>query len=177
MKAIFDLFGVLLFFGTYWYTRNIYTATLVAMGATVAQVLYTLVRYRTVDKLQWLGLALIIIFGGATLVFRDAHFIMWKPTVLYSIIGISLFFSERLLGRNGIRVLLDGQLTLPDRVWTQLCSAWSGFFLVLALLNLIVAYHFSEAVWVNFKLFGGLGLTVLFVILQGFFVLRHIREK
>ena len=176
MKFISDLFGVLLFFGTYWYTHDIFTATAAAIIATVVQVSYAWVRYRHVDRMQWVGLVLITLLGGATLFFRNKQFIMWKPTVLYALMAIALFISEY-TGRNGVRMLLQAQITLPDRIWRNVCYAWAVFFFVLALLNLIVAYNFSEAVWVNFKLFGGLILMMLFIIVQGIIIARYTQEK
>jgi intracellular septation protein len=176
MKFLIDLFSVLLFFGTYWYTHNVFTATAVAIVATVVQVTYMWLRYRHVDTMQWFVLAIVVLLGGATLLFQDKHFIMWKPTVLYTIMGIGLFISER-LGRNGIRAILKAQIELPEKVWSRLCYAWATFFLVMAILNLIIAYRCSEAVWVNFKLFGGLVLMVVFVIGQSIVLSRYIQEK
>jgi len=175
MKFLSDLFPVLLFFGAYSISRNIYLATTVAIAATVAQVAYSWIRHRKVDTMLWVSLGLISVLGGATLLFHNKHFIMWKPTVLYWIMGGGLLVSEW-MGKNGIRAMIGKQIRLPDPVWRKLCYAWSTFFLVMGSLNLYVAYHYDENVWVNFKLFGVLGLLVAFAIAQSLALAKYIEE-
>lgn len=176
MKFLSDLFPILLFFVTYWLTRNMYLATGVAIVTTAAQVGYAWFKHRKVDTLQWISLGLIVVLGGATLLLHDKHFIMWKPTVLYWIMGGGLLISE-LAGKNGLKALMGQQLELPVPAWRKLTLAWTSFFAGMGALNLFVAYRFSEEIWVNFKLFGGLGLMVLFVIAQSLFLAKYVEEK
>jgi intracellular septation protein len=166
---------VLLFFGAYSINHNIYLATTVAIAASVIQVAYVWIRHRKVDTMLWVSLGLIVVFGGATLLFHNKHFIMWKPTVLYWLMGGALIIGE-FLGKNGIRAMIGHQIQLPDTVWRRLCYAWASFFLLMGVINLYVAYNFSENVWVNFKLFGILGLLLLFGIGQSLAIAKYIKE-
>ncbi|HJU49418.1 MAG TPA: septation protein A [Pseudogulbenkiania sp.] len=176
MKFLSDLFPVLLFFGAYWFSRDMFVATSVAIAATVLQVASAWLRHRKVEIMQWVSLGLIVVLGGATLLLHDKHFIMWKPTVLYWIMGMGLLIGE-LAGKNGIRALVGQQMELPAAVWRKLNYAWVAFFALMGALNLFVAYRFSENVWVNFKLFGGLGLMFAFVIVQSLFLSKYLEEK
>lgn len=176
MKFFTDLFPVVLFFATYWLSRDMFIATGVAIAATTLLVGWTWLRHRKVDTMQWVSLGLIVVLGGATLLLHDKHFIMWKPTVLYWVMGAGLLISD-FLGKNGLKLMMGQQLQLPAPVWRKLTWAWAGFFAFMGALNLFVAYRFSEDVWVNFKLFGGLGLMLAFVIAQSLFLAKYIEEK
>ncbi len=175
MKFLFDLFPVILFFAAFYVTRDIYTATAVAMAATVAQVAFSWFKHRQVDTLQWVSLGLIVVLGGATLLLHDKAFIMWKPTVLYWVMGAGLLISQW-LGKQPLKALMGKQLTLPEPVWKRLVLAWVAFFAGMGVLNLYVAFTFSEEVWVNFKLFGGMGLMLLFVIGQSIVLSRYMED-
>lgn len=175
MKFLTDLFPVVLFFACYWLSKDMFLATGIAIAATVVTVALSWFRYRKVDTMQWVSLGLIVVMGGATLLLHDKHFIMWKPTVLYWLMGGGLLFGQ-LSGRFGMKSLMGSQLQLPAAVWKRLNYAWAGFFAALGAINLFVAYHFSEATWVNFKLFGGFGLMIGFVIAQSIYLSKYIEE-
>ena len=175
MKLLVDFFPILLFFVVFK-TMGIYAATAVAIIATVAQIAWLRWRNGRVEPLQWLSLGVIVVFGGATLIAQDETFIKWKPTVLYWLMGGGLIIAEYVFKRNGIRAVMGAQLELPDHAWRQLLHAWAGFFAVMGVINLWVAYHFDTDTWVNFKLFGGLGLMVLFVLGQAVYLSRHIKQ-
>ena len=200
MKILFDLLPVILFFGAYKYAgaheaaafefasswlgagiapgqAPILIATAVAIAATFAQIGWVGLRHRKVDKMLWVSLAIIVVFGGATLFFHNPTFIKWKPTALYWLFGAVLAGSALLLRRNLIRSMLEAQIRLPDAVWGRLNLAWALFFVAMGILNLYVAYSFSEEAWVNFKLFGGMGLMLAFVLAQGYYLSRHIQEE
>jgi len=121
--------------------------------------------------------AIIVVFGGATLWLHDETFIKWKPTVLYWLFGVSLIGAQLLFGRNLIRAMLGGQVVLPDAAWRKLNWSWVGFFAFMGAANLYVAYNYSTDTWVNFKLFGGMGLMLVFVVLQALFLSRYMQEK
>jgi intracellular septation protein len=176
MKFLFDLFPVILFFAAYKFT-DIYVATGVAIVATLAQVGWVHFRHGKVDKMLWVSLGLIVVFGGMTLLLRDPTFIKWKPTILYWLFAAVLLGSALLLRKNLIRAMLEQQVTLPEPVWGRLNLAWIGFFACMGVLNIYVAYNFSEADWVNFKLFGGMGLMLAFVVAQGLLLAKYIEEK
>ncbi len=173
MKFLIDFFPILLFFAAYK-LFDIYVATAVAMVATLGQIAWLRLKTGRVEPMQWLSLGVIVLFGGATLLAHDETFIKWKPTVLYALMASALWGGWCLARRNFIRTLMQGQLSLPDPVWQHLMHAWAGFFTFMAVLNLWVAYQFDTDTWVNFKLFGGLGLMVLFVIGQALYLGRHI---
>ncbi|MFZ9664455.1 MAG: septation protein A [Limnohabitans sp.] len=175
MKLLVDFFPILLFFLVFK-TLGIYAATAVAIVATVAQIAWLRWRNGRVEAMQWLSLGVIVVFGGATLVAQDDTFIKWKPTVLYWLMGGGLLVAEYVFKRNGIRALMGSQLELPDNVWRHLLHAWAGFFSVMGVINLWVAYHFDTDTWVNFKLFGGLGLMVLFVLVQAVYLSKHMKQ-
>jgi len=176
MKFLFDLFPVLLFFVAFK-LYDIYVATAVAIGASFAQVGWLKLRGRKVEPMLWASLAIIAVFGGATLALQDETFIKWKPTVLYWLFAAVLAGGELLAGRNLLRALLGAQLDLPDAAWRRLNLSWIGFFAFMGAANLAVAYNFSTDAWVNFKLFGGIGLMLLFVLAQGLFLAKYVQEK
>ena len=174
MKFLFDLFPVLLFFAAFK-MADIYVATAVAIGATFLQIGLLALLRKKIDTMLWVSLGIIVVFGGATLVLRDETFIKWKPTVIYWIFGIALA-SAQLLRRNLIRSMLGAQMRLPDKVWRNLNWSWVAFFAFMGAANLLVAFNFSTDQWVNFKLFGGTGLMLLFVVAQAMFLARHLEE-
>ena len=173
MKFLFDIFPLILFFAAFK-MYDIYVATAVAMGATVAQIGWLWLRGRKIDKILWVSLGLITLFGGATLIFRDDTFIKWKPTVLYWLFAGVLAVAAVAFRKNLIRSMMQKQVTLPDEVWTRLLMSWIGFFAVMGVLNIYVAYNFSEAFWVNFKVFGLLGLTIVFMLAQSFWLFAKL---
>ena len=205
MKVLFDLFPVILFFLAYTGAKRvpetaaavvssllsglgaagavaadqapILLATTVAIVATFGQVGWVLLRGRKVDNMLWISLAIIVVMGGATLLLRDPTFIKWKPTVLYWSFAAVLLGSDLVLKKNVIRTMMQEQLSLPDPVWRRLNLSWVVFFAVMGTANLYVAYNYSESAWVNFKLFGGIGLMVAFVILQGLMLSRFIESE
>lgn len=200
MKFLFDLFPVILFFvafkiaganesiaydfATRWLGGGIASsqapiliATAVAIIATFGQIAIVWLRHRKVDTMLWVSLAIIAVFGGATLYLHDETFIKWKPTVLYWVFGLTLLVSARLFKKNLIRALMKEQIELPNAVWGRLNTSWIAFFALMGCANLFVAFNFSTDTWVNFKLFGGMGLMLVFVLVQGVMLSKYIEEK
>jgi intracellular septation protein len=205
MKLLLDFLPILLFFGTFKYTENhrewaaafatenfgfmvaggqvgpteapVMLATIVVIIASLAQVVWLKARGQKVDLMLWISLALVVVLGGLTVWLKSETFIKWKPTGLYWAMGLSILVSQYLFGRNLLKVMLGQQLTLPDPVWLRLAWAWIGFFAAMGLINLWVAYNFSTDTWVNFKLFGGIGLMLLFTLAQGLYISRHLPEE
>ena len=175
MKFLFDLLPVILFFAAFK-SAGIYVATGVAIAATFLQIGWVWMKHRKVDTMLWVSLAVVTVFGGATLWLHDETFIKWKPTVLYWLFGASLLVAS-ILGKNLIRALMEEQVKLPDPVWRQLNAAWVGFFTLMGFANLFVAYRFPTETWVNFKLFGGMGAMLVFVLLQGLFLSKFMDEE
>ena len=173
-KLLFDLFPIILFFVAFK-LADIYVATGVAIVASIAQIAWLKLRGQRVEVMQWISLAIIVVFGGLTLLLHDEAFIKWKPTILYWAFA-SILIGGRLAGRNLLRSVMGAQLNLPTPVWDRLGWLWTGFFAAMGATNLAVAYGFDTETWVNFKLFGTLVLTVIFVIGQGVYLSRHIKE-
>ena len=204
MKLLFDLFPVILFFAAYklgtafpqdaarlatdWLgalvvsggvseaQAPILIATAVAIVASVAQVGWLLARGRRVEPMLWVSVCVIVVFGGATIWLNDETFIKWKPSILYLLFAGALVAGRLFWHRNFVRTVLGEQVDLPEPVWERLLWVWSGFFAFLAAANLFVAYRFSTDTWVNFKLFGLMGLTLAFVLGVGVWLSRHMKE-
>jgi intracellular septation protein len=176
MKFLFDLFPVILFFIAFKFA-GIYAATAVAIAATFGQVAWLKMRGKKVDTMLWVSLGIIVVFGGATLLLHDETFIKWKPTVLYWMFALSLGVSQLVFRRNLMRSIMGAQLQLPEAAWSRLLWSWTGFFAVMGVLNLYIAFHFSTEDWVNFKLFGGMGLMLVFVIAQAMFLAKYVQQE
>ena len=204
MKLLLDFLPILLFFGTFKFAEShkewaaefatrhfggvvvggavsttqapVLLATVVVIAATVAQVLWLKARGRKVDAMLWVSLGLVVVLGGATIYFQSETFIKWKPSALYWAMGLALWLSPLLSGKNLLKVLLGEQMQLPAKVWHRLNFAWIAFFGLMGILNLWVAYTFSTSAWVNFKLFGGIGLMLLFTLAQGLVLAKYIEE-
>jgi intracellular septation protein len=176
MKFLFDLFPVFLFFVAFK-VAGIYAATAVAIVATILQVAWMKLRKQRVPPMLWASLGIIVVFGGATLILQDETFIKWKPTVLYWLFGAVLAGGATIFRRNLIRLVLSEQMQLPDRIWARLNWSWIGFFLFMGAANLYVAYNYPTDLWVNFKLFGGMGLMLAFVVAQSFFLAKYVEEE
>jgi len=152
-------------------------ATVVVIVATLAQVLLLKLRGKKVDTMLWVSLVLVVVLGGLTIWFHSETFIKWKPTLLYWVMAGAFLLGPLLFGKNLLRVLLGEQLALPDAVWQRLNWAWVAFFGVMGALNLWVAYTFSTDTWVNFKLFGGIGLMLVFTVAQGLYLSRFLPDE
>lgn len=204
MKLLLDFLPILLFFGMFKYAEGrkewaaafatehlgflvsggvvgvqeapVLLATVVVIVATLTQVAVMAARGKKIDVMLWVSLGLVVVLGGATIWFHSEAFIKWKPTLLYWVMGLSFVVSQWLFKKNLLRVLLGAQIRLPAPVWQRLSLAWIAFFAVMGVLNLWVAYTFSTAAWVNFKLFGGMGLMLLFTLAQGFYLSPYLRD-
>jgi intracellular septation protein len=177
MKILFDLFPVILFFIAYK-MYDIYVATGVAIIATIVQVGYLYARHKRVEKVHLITLGLIIVLGGATLILQDEAFIAWKPTVVNWGFALAFFASHYVFGGKPIiRRMMEGLIQLPDAIWSRLSYLWIGFFIFSGIINLWVYYNFSLDAWVNFKLFGLMGLTLVFIVIQGVYISRHTQEE
>lgn len=205
MKFLFDLFPVFLFFLVFKWGEGhavnaqslvqqylgglisggaviaadqapILLATAVTILASIGQITYLLVRRRKVDGMLWMSLAIITLLGSATIYFHSDTFIKWKPTVLYWCFAAGLLFSQLALRKNIIRSMLESQMVLPDAIWQRLNFAWAAFFSLMGVLNLVIAFNFPTATWVNFKVFGATGLMLAFVVAQTVILSKHIKD-
>lgn len=175
MKFLFDFFPILLFFVAFkmW---DIFIATGVAIVATFVQVGLFWAKHRRFERMHLITLALIVVFGGLTIALRDETFIKWKPTLLNWLFGAAFLGSQFIGKKPLVQRMLETNFSLPDAIWGRLNLIWIVFFTVMGAVNLYVAYTFDTETWVNFKLFGMMGLTILFVIAQAFYLARHMPE-
>jgi intracellular septation protein len=184
MKFLFDLFPLLLFFAAFKF-YDIYVATAVAIAASFAQVGWFWLRHRRFETIHLITLGTIAVFGGLTLFLRDDTFIKWKPTLVYWILAALVLASQYLGKRTVVERMLGEQLRLPQAVWRKLNLSWGVFFVALGAVNIYVAFYYGlhldaavrQEIWVQFKVFGLLGLTLIFTFAQAFFMARHMQHK
>ncbi len=174
MQLLFDFLPVIAFFVTYK-LADIYLATGVLIIAVVVQSVVHWVWKRRLSSMHLVSAGLVLVFGGLTLLIHDKAFIMWKPTIVNWLFAAAFLASQwpRFGGRPLVERLMntaDTEIHLPDASWRQLNMMWVAFFLCLGVVNLVVFRYFDEDTWVNFKLFGMLGLTVAFIVAQGFWL-------
>ena len=203
MKILFDFLPIALFFGMFKYAEGnrdwsaavatdwlgfmvaggtvgpgeapVLLATVVVIVATLGQILWLKMAGKKVDTMLWVSLGLVTLLGGATIYFHSESFIKWKPTVLYWVMGAALLIGQLVFKKNGIKSMMGAQMNLPDAVWQRVNLSWVGFFAVMGVLNLWVAFNFSTSTWVNFKLFGGIGLMFVFVAVQAVYLNKYIK--
>jgi len=175
MKLLLDFLPILFFFVAYKLS-DIYVATAVIIVATIAHVVYSWFTTRKVASMQLVTLAIILIFGGLTLYLHDEQFIKWKPTVINWLFASGFLLSQFVGGKTAIERLMGASLVLPGSIWRRLNLSWVTFFVIMGAANLYVMSHYDRDTWVNFKLFGMLGLTFVFMILQSVYLSRHLPE-
>lgn len=173
MKFLFDLLPVLLFFAAYKF-KDIYWATGVLMVASILQIGWLLARKKKPEMTHWITLGLAIPLGAMTLLFHNPVFVKWKPTAVNWFLAILFLGSARIGEKTMIERMMGSAMKLPRNVWLRLNAAWAMFFIFSGILNIAVAYTCSENVWVNFKLFGLMGLTLLFAVGQVFFLQKYL---
>ncbi len=182
MKMLFDFFPLLLFFAAFKY-YDIYAATGVAIAASFIQVTgYRLLKGKF-ESMHLITLGVIGVFGGLTLLLRDDTFIKWKPTIVYWVLGAATLGSHFFGKKTAIEHVIGKQIRLPDHIWIKQNLSWGFFFLLLGALNIYVAFYYApeldaarrQEIWVNFKVFGLMGITLLFVIIQSVFMARYVQ--
>jgi intracellular septation protein len=204
MKLFLDFLPIILFFGTYQFTKfhkdwaaafatqhlgfavaggvvgaeeaPMLLATVIVIVATCVQVAVMKARGRKIDLMLWISLVLVILLGGATVWFHDPDFIKWKPTFAFWIMALVFWASRRFFGRNLLRQTMGDELHLPEPVWARLHLAWIAFFFAMGVINLWIARSFSENAWANFHTFGTYALMGVFVVWQAFYLSPHLKD-
>ncbi len=176
MKFLFDLFPIILFFIAYK-MYDIYVATAVAIAAAFVQTGLFWLKHRKFEKMHLITLAILVVFGGLTLILRDPVFIKWKPTVVNWLFGATFLGSQFIGDKTLVERMMSHAITAPVAIWQRINWAWVVFFIAMGVLNIYVAYNYSEATWVNFKLFGMMGLTLVFVFGQAFYLSRYMEVE
>jgi intracellular septation protein len=190
MKQFLEFLPLVLFFGAYqmngetisvgeWLYAfdGIYSATAVLMFSSVAVLFVAFVLERRLDKrLMWMTVA-ILVFGAATLIFRDQRFIQWKPTVFNWMLALVFLASQFVGDKNLLQRFLGQQLVLPRAVWGRLNLLYVAHFSVVGALNLFVAYRYEEAFWVSYKLYSSLGFTIALMALTVLLLFPHLKNQ
>ncbi|HEX5311612.1 septation protein A [Aquabacterium sp.] len=203
MKFLLDLLPVFLFFVSFkwaeghkapvadWMTQHLgflvsggvvgvteapvlLASTVVVLG-TLLQIIIMKSMRKHIDKMLWASLAVVVILGGLTLWFHSETFIKWKPTIVYWMMGGGLLIGEVFMKRDVLSQMMGGQIEVPEAVWRRLTWAWVTFFLAMGVLNLYVAFNFSTDTWVTFKMWGTMALLLVFALLQGLYLSRHMQ--
>ena len=164
MKFLYDLLPVILFFISYKF-YGIYTATAVAIGATLLQIVIVLIMKKKVDRMLLFNGLIITFLGGLTILLKDKTFIMWKPSVIYWLLSISLLISDSIFDKNLMKLAMGSQIKVEKNYWKRINLFTSIFFLGLGFINLYVGYNFELDTWVNFKLFGITALLFIYILM------------
>lgn len=176
MKLLFDFFPLLAFFIAYKF-GGIYVATAVLIVVTAAQVIFSWMKHRKVDPMLWVVFFLVLIFGGATLWEHDPEFLKWKVSIVNWLFAAAFFGSSLFTRKPLVQRLLETNVQLTESIWRRLNLGWGLFFLVMGCLNYYVMKHYSTDIWVDFKVFGIFGLTLVFIVLQTLYLLKHIQSE
>ena len=174
MKLLVDFLPIVIFFVVYKMTNDLILATAILIPATVLQMGYTWLTTKKIEKMQLVTLIMVVVLGGLTVALQDGQFIKWKPTIVNWLFGLAFLGSQFIGKKPVVQRLMEKGIQLPSRIWRQLNFAWFVFFAVMGSLNLYVAFNYSEATWVDFKLFGMLGLTFVFILAQGIYMSRFM---
>jgi len=175
MKFLFDLLPVVLFFIAYK-LDGIYVATAVLIVTSLAQVAWLWFRHGRVERMPLITALLVLLLGGATLLLHDETFVKWKPTVVNWLFALVFLGSQFIGGKTLVERMMASAIDLPAEIWSRLNSLWVAFFALMGAANLYVAFNFTTDIWVDFKLFGMLGLTLVFVVLQSFYLARYLKK-
>ena len=173
MKFLFDFLPLILFFIAFK-LYDIYVATAVTIVASALQVGWLWLRYRRIERMPLITLIVLVIFGGATLLLQDETFVKWKPTVVNWLFGLVCLGSQFIGKKTVLERMLGQTMELPGPVWVRVNFAWAVFFAAMGVLNLFVAFNFDTETWVDFKVFGMTGLSLVFVLAQGVYLARHL---
>ncbi|UAY98266.1 septation protein A [Dickeya dadantii] len=173
MKQLIDFIPLIVFFVCYK-LYDIYVASGALIAATAASLLLSWFIYRKIEKMMLLTFLMVAVFGTLTLVFHNDQFIKWKVTIIYTLFAVALLFSQFVMKKTLIQRMLGKELSLPEMVWAKLNISWAIFFLLCGLANIYIAFWLPQSVWVDFKVFGLTGLTLVFTLLCGVYIYRHL---
>lgn len=178
MHALFEFLPLILFLAAYL-AKDIYFALGVLMVAMPVGLAVKYLRTRRLDKMYFWSTVFLLVAGAATFYFRNPKFLYWKPTVFYWALGFAFLVSNLVGDRPLVKRFFEmtGELptsNLSGRQWSKLNYVWVAFFVAMGVLNIYVAYNFPEPVWVNFKVFGLMGLTIVFMIAQSFWLFAKL---
>lgn len=176
MRAVLEYIPLVVFLIFYKFA-DLYWATGSLIVTSALQILYYLIKKEKVPTRNWIFFGLIAVFGGLTIFFHDDTFIKWKVTIINEFFAIALLVSQYVFKKNIIKQFLSESLTLPETIWTKLNLAWAIFFALCGALNLYIAFNFELDTWVNFKVFGLTGLTLVFAVGSIFSLYKYLPQE
>lgn len=180
MKFLFDFFPLAAFLIAFYYpedrTQGIYLGIQAIIIASAIQILVYWLIYKKFEKMHVITFVSTLILGGITLFMQNELFFKWKPTVVNWVFAIILLGSHYIGKKPVIRMIMEHAISVPNNIWFKLNLSWAIFFIISGIINLYVAYNFNTEFWANFKVFGMLGITVLFTIFQAVYIARHTNE-
>jgi len=176
MKQFFEFIPLIIFFAVYKMV-DIYAATGSLIVTTGLLLAYNYFKHGKAEKMHIITFLMVLVFGTLTLILHDDVFIKWKVTVVYVLFTIALLASQFIFKKPILKQMLGKEITLPEKVWSTLNIAWAVFFLALGLINIYVAFRLEQEVWVNFKVFGLLGATLVFTLLSGFYIYKYLPNE
>ncbi|WP_435926687.1 septation protein A [Dryocola sp. BD613] len=176
MKQFLDFLPLIVFFAFYK-MYDIYAASGALIVATALALVYSWYKYRKLEKMTLITFVMVAVFGGLTLFFHNDEFIKWKVTVIYALFAIALLVSQLVMKKPLIQRMLAKEITLPEHVWAKLNVAWALFFIICGVANIYIAFWLPQNVWVNFKVFGLTAATLVFTLLSGVYIYRHMPQE
>lgn len=176
MKQFLNFLPLMIFF-VFYKLYDIYLASGALIAAIALVLVFIWVKYSKVEKMALITFLMVLIFSTLTLVFHNDLFIKWKVTVIYALFTLVLLISQLVHKKLLVQHMLSKELTLPDKVWSNLNLAWAVFFLVCSLANIYVAFWLPQSTWVNFKVFGLTALTLMFTLISGIYIYWHMPKE
>lgn len=176
MKQLLDFLPLIVFFAFYK-LYDIFVASGALIVATAIALVYSWYKYRKLEKMTLVTFVLVAVFGGLTIYFHNPEFIKWKVSIIYALFAGALLVGQWIMKKPLIQSMMGKEITLPDSVWGRLNLAWAIFFIACGLLNIYVAFWLPESVWMNFKVFGLTALTLVFTLLSGVYMYRHMPQE
>lgn len=173
MKQCLDLMPLICFF-VFYKSCDIYIASLALIVATMLKLLFTWLRYRTIEKMSLINSLVVLLFGSLTYFFHNDLFIKWKVTAIYAFFSLALLFNQLVLKKPLLQRMLSREITLSDKKWRTLNIAWSTFLMMCSLANLYIALCLPQSTWVYFKVFGLTTLMLVFMVISGIYIYWHI---
>ncbi|MFZ7229883.1 septation protein A [Avibacterium avium] len=173
MKQILEFIPLLVFFAVYKLI-GIREAAIALIIATIIQLVVLKLKYGKIEKQQLIMGSAVVFFGALSAYFNELEFLKWKVTVVYALFALALIISQVIFKKPLIQQLLGKEIQLPDAVWNKLNLGWAGFFLFCMILNIIISQYFSDDLWVDFKTFGIIGLSLVATVATGVYIYRYL---
>lgn len=166
MKQLFEFFPLIVFFVVYYKSdKDLYLSITAVIIATLISLVALYIKERKISTMMLVSTVILVVFGGLSIFLKNDIFFKMKPTIINTLFAIILIGST-FFNKPVLKMLLNTSMKLTDQGWSLMNKLWSGFFIFLALLNEIVWRTQTTDVWVNFKVFGIMGITIVFTIIQ-----------